>query len=155
MGPAGLPLDEERPQRCTVCIGQDRRAGRPASDRVSLRSLVLQSRRRKIEWMSGTRTAKEYLVDLFDGEEIMHVGLEEVVFDETSNCWGITIGFSRPWDRNTRPTALIAAIGDRRLPRSYKVIRVVDDDGRVVSLTDRVLPASRLANTAERDVHRR
>ena len=45
----------------------------------------------------ATRTAKEYLVDLFDGEEIMHVGLEEVVFDETSNRWGITIGFSRPW----------------------------------------------------------
>ena len=89
----------------------------------------------------ATRTAKEYLVDLFHGEEIMNVGLEEVVFDETSNCWGITIGFSRPWDRNAPPTALAVAIGDRRLPRSYKVIRVSDDDGRVVSLTDRVLPA--------------
>ena len=90
----------------------------------------------------ATRTAKEYLVDLFDGEEIMHVGLEEVVFDETSNCWGITIGFSRPWERSAAPTALAAALGDRRPARSYKVIRVNDDDGRVESLTDRVLPAS-------------
>ena len=91
----------------------------------------------------ATRKAKEYLVDLFDGEEIKHVGLEEVVFDETANCWGITIGFSRPWDRNAPPTALAAAIGDRRLPRTYKVIRVKADDGSVVSLTDRVLPDQR------------
>ncbi len=91
----------------------------------------------------ATRKAKEYLVDLFDGEEIKHVGLEEVVFDETANCWGITIGFSRPWDRNAHPTALAVAFGDRRLARSYKVIRVNADDGRVVSLTDRVLPDQR------------
>ncbi len=87
----------------------------------------------------AARTAKEYVVDLFAGEEITDVGLEEVVFDDISNYWKITIGFSRPWDRKK---ALPAALADARLARSYKVIRIDDDDGHVVSLTDRVLPAS-------------
>ena len=85
-------------------------------------------------------TAKEYLVDLLDGEGIMDVGLEEVVFYETSNSWVITIGFSRPWDRKI---SLAATIGDRRPARSYKIVTVNDDDGSVISLTDRVLPASK------------
>ena len=86
------------------------------------------------------RTAKEYLVDLFDGEEVMDFGLEEVVFDEISNSWLKTMAFSRPWDRNP---SLAATLGDRRPPRSYKVVSINDDDGRVVSFKDRVLPASR------------
>ena len=49
----------------------------------------------------ATRTAKEYLVDLFDGEEIMHVGLEEVVFDGNVKLLG----------NNYR---LLAAVGPQR-----------------------------------------
>ena len=45
----------------------------------------------------AVRAAKEYVVDLFDGEEIDYVGLEEVEFDHESDQWKITIGFSRPW----------------------------------------------------------
>jgi hypothetical protein len=29
------------------------------------------------------RTAKDYLLDLFEGEEIMNVGLEEIDFDDS------------------------------------------------------------------------
>ena len=87
----------------------------------------------------AARTAKEYIVDLFADEQITNVGLEEVVFEDMSNNWKITIGFSRPWDRKN---ALAVALADPRSARSYKVIRIDDDDGRVVSLTDRVLPAS-------------
>lgn len=89
----------------------------------------------------AARTAKEYLIDLFDGEDIKNVGLEEVVFDEASDSWRITIGFSRPWERNAVATPLAVTLGDRRPPRSYKVVSVNDEDGSVVSLTDRVLPA--------------
>ncbi len=39
----------------------------------------------------AARTAKKYIVSLFDDEEIMNVGLEEVVFEEMSNRWRITI----------------------------------------------------------------
>ena len=47
----------------------------------------------------AVRTAKEYLSDLYEGEQIMNVGLEEVVFEDRLNSWRVTIGFSRPWDR--------------------------------------------------------
>ena len=85
----------------------------------------------------AVQKAREHLDELFYGEEITDVGLEEVVFDEESNEWKITIGFSRPWDRGNG----LAYELDNRRSRSYKVIRI-DDGGKVKSLTDRVLPAS-------------
>ena len=55
-----------------------------------------------------------------------------------SNDWKITIGFHRPWDHRNK---LLTALGDQYPARSYKVVRIDDDDGRVISVTDRVLPA--------------
>ena len=43
----------------------------------------------------AVRTAREYVVDLFQDENIINVGLEEVVFEEVSAVWKITIGFSQ------------------------------------------------------------
>ena len=88
--------------------------------------------------IEAAQTAKEYLIELFSDEEIMHVGLEEVDFDAISNDWKITIGFSRPWDHKN---VLSAALGEGRPARSYKVVRINDDDGHIISLTDRVLTA--------------
>ena len=87
---------------------------------------------------TASLSAKKYLVDLFEDEGISNVGLEEVEFDELSNSWRITIGFSRPWDTKN---VLTATLGERNPARSYKVVRI-DDLGRVKSLTDRVLPTS-------------
>ena len=85
----------------------------------------------------AVRTAKEYLVNLYDGEDIADIGLEEVVFNDELHNWNITIGFTRPWDtRNNVVTAL-------RLRRSYKVVSIDDTTGRVESLTDRILNDSR------------
>ena len=81
----------------------------------------------------AVRTAKDYVAELFDGENITDVGLEEAVFNEEADSWDITIGFSRPWDsRNNVVTAV-------RLRRSYKVVSIDDTTGRVESLTDRIL----------------
>ena len=81
----------------------------------------------------AVRTAREYLEDLYDEENIKDIGLEEVVFNNESENWNITIGFSRPWDtRNT----VVAAL---HLRRSYKVVKIDNSTGRVESLTDRVL----------------
>ena len=84
-------------------------------------------------------TARKYVGELFDGGEIDRVRLEEVVFDYDSDQWLITIGFSRPWDR---PKALSAALREDPLKRSYKVVRINDADGSVMSLKDRVLTAA-------------
>ena len=81
-----------------------------------------------MEVQEAVRAAKAHVTELFEDEEIMNVGLEEVEF---KNGWRITIGFSRPWDRT-----ILTSPG-----RSYKVVCLNDKTGRVVSVTDRLLNA--------------
>lgn len=83
-----------------------------------------------------TRTAREYITDLFADEQITNLGLEEVVYDVDSEQWSITFGFARPWDRQGDMGVRMGL----KTPRAYKVIRVDDNNGRVVALTDRILP---------------
>ncbi len=94
----------------------------------------------------AVRTAKEYVADLFIEEELVNVGLEEVEFDDASNRWTITIGFSRPWDRAGKTTQRENVFSTRNeatpRPRSYKVLRINDESGQIESLTDRFLKAS-------------
>ena len=85
-------------------------------------------------------TAKSYVADLFEGEEVADVGLEEVKFDEHQGSWVVTVGFSRPWDISRNAVATM--LRDKGPSRSYKVIQIADADGSVLSLSDRVLPKS-------------
>ena len=83
----------------------------------------------------AVQRAREFVEDLLQDEGITDVGLEEVVFDDESNEWKVTIGFSRPWD-------LQRSVLEDAPSRSYKVIRIDNGGGAVKSLTDRVLPAA-------------
>ena len=40
----------------------------------------------------AVQIAKQYVSDLFEGEPITNVGLEEVVYQDESDTWGITVG---------------------------------------------------------------
>ena len=90
----------------------------------------------------AARTAKDHLTKVFSDEQITHVGLEEVEFDDFSESWKITIGFFRPWERpgNVLETTLggLPTYGKR----SFKVVRIRDEDGEMLSITDRFLEAS-------------
>ena len=81
--------------------------------------------------------AKGYLTNLYTGEDIADLGLEEVEFDELSDQWSITLGFARPWERPSQRRALSA--GDRIGARAYKVLRIDDETAEVKSLKDRIL----------------
>lgn len=85
----------------------------------------------------AVRTAINNVQDLFQAEEITNLGLEEVNFDETSDEWLVTIGFSRPWDY-PKTSAFTSAVspqtGEPR--RSYKVVRVHDATGRVTAVSN-------------------
>ena len=96
-----------------------------------------------MEAKEAVRAAKAHIADLFADEAIENVGLEEVVFcdGDPSGEWRVTVGFSRLWNHKN---PLIAALGDRRLGRSYKVVRVSDGDGRIASVTDISLSDSRI-----------
>ncbi len=86
----------------------------------------------------AVRTAKEYIAELFTDETITNIGLEEVEFNDTSNNWEVTIGFSRSWAIN----ALVATLSHQPPTRSYKLVCINDASGKVLSLKDRVLTAS-------------
>ena len=92
-----------------------------------------------MEVKDAVQLAKDYVADLFEAEQITDVGLEEIVFDEKSDSWNVTIGFSRPWDQKG---PLVAALAERRPARSYKVVRIHDRSLEVESVTDRFLEAS-------------
>ena len=83
----------------------------------------------------AARTAREYLSELYSEEQVTDIGLEEVVFDDVSKEWRITIGFSRPWNRRNALRGLSEA-------RSYKVVCIDDWTRKVTSLKDRLLAAS-------------
>ena len=75
--------------------------------------------------------AKSYLADLLSEEDVTNVGLEEI--ERSGSVWHITLGFSRPWDYQ-RAGAWRA---EPRPPlRSYKVFRVDDASGEVISVKE-------------------
>ena len=76
-------------------------------------------------------TAKKYVQDMFSEERIVNLGLEEVEFDDSDRAWHVTLGFSRPWDE---PRSVLAGLGDVRPKRAYKVIRISDASGKVISV---------------------
>ena len=80
-------------------------------------------------------TAKQHFSDMYSGENVTNVGLEEVRFDEQNSDWLITLGFSWTWDQ--MPS--IASVTGRSIntTRFYKVVRIKNFDGELVSVTNR------------------
>ena len=91
----------------------------------------------------AVRTARKYITNLFADEGVEYVGLEEVEFDDSASVWNVTIGFYRSWDL-PKPEPLFAGIKVQKSPpslerRSYKVVRIHDRDGQVISVMNRAL----------------
>lgn len=87
----------------------------------------------------AVRTAKAYVADIFEDEQITRVGLEEVEFDSAMREWRVTIGFNRSWDANNTLTAALTSELYRN--RSFKVVRIKESSGEVSAIGDRVLSA--------------
>lgn len=89
----------------------------------------------------AVKKARTYVADLFQDEGIENVGLEEVVFEDGEDVWKITIGFNRPWDRVKvfpGPLDVLRKSPEWERRRSFKVVRIEDGSGKVLSLTHRV-----------------
>ncbi len=82
----------------------------------------------------AVKAAKDFVVELMSEEGIMNLGLEEVVHDDAEGVWGITVGFSRPWNRSALENALSI-----RTPsgRDYRVVKISEKDGKVLSFKQR------------------
>ena len=83
----------------------------------------------------AVKAAKQYVTDLFADEGIVELGLEELDMDQ-GRYWKITIGFSRPWSVSI-PSVLGGQTGS-----SYKIVRIDDVNGRILSVKDRTLANS-------------
>lgn len=80
----------------------------------------------------AVRRATEHIKALYDEEGIRDVGLEEIVYE--GDCWDVTIGFYRGWDKvGGSPSAPWKR-------RAYKVVRIRDLTGSVVSIKHRAFP---------------
>ena len=91
----------------------------------------------------AVKKAIGHVTEMFADENILHVGLEEAVFDESENAWRITVGFFRTWDAIRGVGELLEGKRDFAAwkRRSYKVVKIDDKTGDVLSLTHRSLEA--------------
>ena len=90
-----------------------------------------------MEVKEAVKVAKDYVTDLLAEEGMTNLGLEEIYFDDQSEIWDVTLGFSRPW--NSSRGALSAITGDTLARRAYRVVRVRNSDGQVLSIKKRDL----------------
>ena len=84
-----------------------------------------------------TKTAREYVADVFADEEISQLGLEEVLYDVDSDEWRITFGFARPWDQGKHRSS---SDGHENSPAPTKWFTSTTTMASVTALTDRLLP---------------
>ena len=87
----------------------------------------------------AVQTAKSHVAEIFADESIANVGLEEVEFDESNQVWAITVGFSRVWGRQGD---IVRALGGD-MARTFKIVRIEDESGRVRSVKHRDVAGDR------------
>jgi hypothetical protein len=83
---------------------------------------------------TAVTAAKSELQHVFSDEKIENIGLEEVEYNDSSKTWAITVGFSRRWPT---PEGPLAVLGPRLGPREYKIVRLSDPTGQLISIRNR------------------
>ena len=90
-----------------------------------------------IEVTEAVKLARQFAADLFEGENIKNLGLEEVVFEESDNEWRITLGYDSHRVKTTETTpnrfSAISAFApsniEKETLREYKTFRIGAEDG--------------------------
>ena len=88
----------------------------------------------------AVQAAMDFVRDMYSGEKISNLGLEEVRLDD--DTWYVTVGFSRPWDYpKLQPPSLLEVartnLGSRTESspdRDYKVVKVDQSTGEVIGM---------------------
>lgn len=85
---------------------------------------------------AAVEMGKRYIAEVFEGEEIKNIGLEEVDFDEAKGVWYVTVGFSRPWDEPKNAFSALTGQG-AHTKRSFKTIQISDQSAIAMSIKNR------------------
>jgi hypothetical protein len=82
--------------------------------------------------------AKRFVSDIYAGEQVTNLGLEEIEHIVSGGNWVVTLGFSRPWNTpRTRAQEVLENLGAvSSLRRSFKVITIAED-GTILSMKNR------------------
>lgn len=101
-----------------------------------------------IQVYDAVRIAKTQAQQLFEGQDMSHLTLEEVDFDEAKQVWLITLGYdshqvikiTKEEERTVSPfdTTLFQRTGgqtiEEKRPRIYKTFQIDASEGRLVSM---------------------
>jgi len=90
--------------------------------------------------LQAIAAAKKYLEEVYAGEDITAVSLEEVAHDPATGRWVITLAFSRPWATpRTRAQEVLENLGAASPQRRSAKAITLTEDGTVLSMkTDAV-----------------
>lgn len=89
-----------------------------------------------IDVKQAVKAATTFARELFDGDELRHLRVEEVELSDDQKLWNITLGWVEPAVR-AKVSPLIPAYGQddiQKLPRVYKVFDVDAESGAVHSM---------------------
>ena len=103
---------------------------------------VIQNRGKELKMnnVEAVQKAKAYIIEVFEDEGILELGLEELRFEKS--VWEVTIGFRRRWQRVHAPPPPPAGLPSFLPPprakseRTYKTVRI-SDDGMVIEMKHR------------------
>ena len=82
----------------------------------------------------AVQIARDYLLDVYDGQALPNLLLEETQISEDEQYWHITFSF----DTGHQETIYRLNIPITRPERAYKVVTIQASNGKVESLTNRV-----------------
>ncbi len=81
-----------------------------------------------METTEAVKKAKQYAREIFAEEGLSDLTLEGISFDDRHLVWNVTLGFSR----TDGASPFLSALGASK--RDYKIVRISDADGKLVSL---------------------
>ena len=84
-----------------------------------------------IDVKQAVQSAEAYARELYRGDELRHLRLEEVERSDDGRSWYVTLGWVEP---AVSSNALVIGGGFQKLPRVYKVFEVDAETGVVQSM---------------------
>ncbi len=93
-----------------------------------------------VDVREAVRIARQYMRDLYEGEKLPNLRLEEVELSEDNAEWLVTFGFTAS-EKDVETNSFITAIGGStsRPRRDYKLIRVDARTGKALAMNIRTL----------------
>jgi hypothetical protein len=88
---------------------------------------------------TAVETAIGYVTELYQGQRLRDLLLEEVEYSESTEKWIVTIGFSFPETQEVSTSVILPSQTSRQLSRRYKTVIIDAATGTPVSMKIRAV----------------